>query len=146
EILANRKDSAAFETIAGELYSTLGTNDPTWLKVAEMGKQLEPGNPLYDTKATGAAVAAAAVAGAAAGAAAEKSKLDASDFENAEELSESSLDFSLGNDSQNSAADNAMASAGEELPAATAEPVASGLDFRSEERRVGKEGRSRRGT
>ena len=99
EIIANRKDTAAFETIAGELYSTLGSNDPTWLKVAQMGQQLEPGNPLYDTKGAGNIAAAAVVAGAAASAATDdKSRLDASDFDNVEEMNESSLDFSLGNE------------------------------------------------
>lgn len=120
EIIANRKDTAAFETIAGELYSTLGSNDPTWLRVAEMGRQLEPGNPLYDTKglSTGT-VAAGAAAVAAAAVAAEKSRLDASDFENAEELKESSLDFSLGGDRNNT----------DSLPQAAAEKTASGLNF-----------------
>lgn len=102
EIIANRKDTAAFETIAGELYSTLGSNDPTWLKVAALGQQLEPGNPLYDTKGANVGAGMAVAAGAATAAvAAEKSRLDASDFENAEELSESSLDFSLGSDTNN---------------------------------------------
>lgn len=118
EIIANRKDTAAFETIAGELYSTLGSNDPTWLKVAEMGQQLEPGNPLYDTKGASPAAVAAAAAGTGAVAAAEKSRLDASDFENAEELSESSLDFSLGGNMNNPQAS-----------AATEDTAASGLDF-----------------
>ncbi|HEU4707942.1 MAG TPA: FimV/HubP family polar landmark protein, partial [Methylophilaceae bacterium] len=94
EILANRKDTAAFETIAGELYSTLGSGNPTWAKVAEMGHQLEPGNPLYDTKGS-ASGAAAVVAASAVAAAAAASNLEASDFENAEELKESSLDFSM---------------------------------------------------
>ena len=96
EIIANRKDTAAFETIAGELYSTLGSNNPTWLKVAQMGQQLEPGNPLYDTKGVSIGAATAVVAGAAV-ATGEKSRLDASDFDNAEEMKESNLDFSLGN-------------------------------------------------
>lgn len=118
EIIANRKDTAAFETIAGELYSTLGSNDPTWLKVAALGQQLEPGNPLYDTKGAGSVsgAAAAVATGAAAAVAAETSRLDASDFENAEELSESSLDFSLGGDTNSPAQE----------PAAAAD---SGLDF-----------------
>lgn len=47
EMYAGRKDTAAFETIAGELYTTLGANNPTWAKVAEMGAVLEPENPLY---------------------------------------------------------------------------------------------------
>lgn len=45
---AARKDASAFETIAGELYTTLGADDPTWAKVAELGVTVEPDNPLYD--------------------------------------------------------------------------------------------------
>jgi pilus assembly protein FimV len=47
EMYANRKDSSAFEAIAGELYTTLGADDPTWTKVVELGRVLEPENPLY---------------------------------------------------------------------------------------------------
>lgn len=49
EIYAGRKDSSAFDAIAGELYSTLGANHPIWLKVAEIGHEMEPDNPLYQT-------------------------------------------------------------------------------------------------
>lgn len=59
EMYAGRKDVSAFEAVAGELYTTLGADDPTWAKVAEMGAKLEPDNPLY--KLSGVAVAAAAV-------------------------------------------------------------------------------------
>jgi pilus assembly protein FimV len=48
EMYAGRKDVSAFEAVAGELYTTLGADDPTWAKVAEMGGKLEPENPLYD--------------------------------------------------------------------------------------------------
>ncbi len=47
EMYAGRKDTAAYETIAGELYTTLGAGDPIWMKVAEMGVALEADNPLY---------------------------------------------------------------------------------------------------
>lgn len=47
EIFLGRKDVSAFETVAGELYASLGVNDPTWAKVAELGRKLEPDNPLY---------------------------------------------------------------------------------------------------
>lgn len=56
EILASRNDSSAFETIAGELYTTLGSGDPTWAKVAEIGRKMEPDNPLYQMTASTAAV------------------------------------------------------------------------------------------
>lgn len=48
EMYAARKDASAFETIAGELYTTLGSDDPTWAKVAQLGATVEPENPLYD--------------------------------------------------------------------------------------------------
>ncbi|MEQ1602462.1 MAG: FimV/HubP family polar landmark protein, partial [Methylophilaceae bacterium] len=47
EIYAGRKDSLAFDAVAGELYSTLGAGDPVWLKIAEIGHEMEPDNPLY---------------------------------------------------------------------------------------------------
>lgn len=49
EIYAGRKDTSAFEAIAGELYTTLGATNPVWLKVAAIGHELEPANPLYQT-------------------------------------------------------------------------------------------------
>ncbi|HYG14039.1 MAG TPA: FimV/HubP family polar landmark protein, partial [Methylophilaceae bacterium] len=53
EIFAARNDAASFETVAGELYSTLGAADPIWSKIAETGHKLEPENPLYAIAATG---------------------------------------------------------------------------------------------
>ncbi|MDR2875161.1 MAG: LysM peptidoglycan-binding domain-containing protein [Methylobacillus sp.] len=64
EIYANRKSLASFETLASELYATLGTNDPTWHRVAEMGRDLEPENPMYAAPGKGASAQSAA-AGAA---------------------------------------------------------------------------------
>jgi pilus assembly protein FimV len=48
EMYAARKDTSAFEAIAGELYTTLGAADPTWAKVAAIGAGMEPSNPLYN--------------------------------------------------------------------------------------------------
>lgn len=59
EMYATRKDTSAFEAIAGELYTTLGADDPTWAKVAAIGAEMEPGNPLYNVSKS-AAVAALA--------------------------------------------------------------------------------------
>lgn len=108
EILASRKDTAGFETLAGELYSQLGSNDPVWAKVAELGQKLEPSNPLYQ---------ASAIAGAAAATAIAESELNANDFADAEVVTESSLDFSV---------DAGDAATQTETP--VAEP-ASSLDF-----------------
>lgn len=106
EIYAKRKDAAAFETLAGELYATLGTTDPIWRKVAEMGRGLEPENPMYaatgesasasvSSSASSAAIQAAA--GAAVAAAAYEMTSDVTTEEPApEEVQDNSLDFDLG--------------------------------------------------
>ena len=48
EIYAGRKNVAAFETLASELYAATGGQASTvWEKAAEMGRQLDPDNPLY---------------------------------------------------------------------------------------------------
>jgi pilus assembly protein FimV len=48
EIYAGREDKVAFETLATELYAASG-GQPTevWVKAAEMGRGLDPENPLY---------------------------------------------------------------------------------------------------
>ena len=83
EMYAARKDTSAFEAIAGELYTTLGADDPTWAKVAEIGAAMEPENPLYDVSKVATASTEAT------------QKLDISDFANAPVSDESDLDFSL---------------------------------------------------
>nr|WP_109016272.1 FimV/HubP family polar landmark protein [Novimethylophilus kurashikiensis] len=61
EIFAQRKDVGAFETLAGELYAAVGAADPLWAKAAEMGRELDPSNPLYgSSNAPEASIAAAA--------------------------------------------------------------------------------------
>ena len=50
EMYASNKNTAAFETVAGEMFSALGADNPTWIKVAEIGAKLEPNNPLYQLK------------------------------------------------------------------------------------------------
>jgi len=74
ELYATRKDVTSFETTASELYAGLsGQNTPVWQRAAEMGRSIDPQNPLYRVAATGTAapvaVAAAAVATTAAAAA-----------------------------------------------------------------------------
>lgn len=51
ELYAGRKDTQGFETVAGELYSTVGAEDPIWAKAALLGRGLEPNNPLYQAGA-----------------------------------------------------------------------------------------------
>jgi len=77
ELYATRKDTTSFETTASELYAGLGgQNTPVWQRAAEMGRSIDPENPLYrvdqqnsgimGTPASAAAVAATVVAAAAA--------------------------------------------------------------------------------
>ncbi|HEY0267859.1 MAG TPA: FimV/HubP family polar landmark protein, partial [Methyloradius sp.] len=107
EMYAARKDSSAFETVAGELYSTLGTADPTWAKVATLGRSFEPDNPLYEAtevsesqESTPAAVAAGLVAS------------EAEVVSEPELRQDTTLDFSL--DSPETNANEASADAAED--------------------------------
>ena len=48
EIYANRKNLPAFESVATELYAALGGEmTPLWAKAADLGRKLDPNNPLY---------------------------------------------------------------------------------------------------
>ncbi len=48
ELYATRKDTNSFETSASELYAGLsGQNTPVWQRAAEMGRSIDPQNPLY---------------------------------------------------------------------------------------------------
>jgi pilus assembly protein FimV len=47
EIYAHRNNAAQFETVASDLYARTGGEGPDWLKAAEMGRRLDPDNPLY---------------------------------------------------------------------------------------------------
>lgn len=76
EIYAARNNLPAFESVATELYSALGgENTPLWEKAAELGRKLDPNNPLYGGQPGAAvkhdaAVAATVAAGGAVAAAA----------------------------------------------------------------------------
>lgn len=80
EMYAASKNLSAFETVSGELYTSLGAHDATWAKVAEIGVKLEPNNPLYqlNSQPTGS--------------------LDATDFADSPLAAEKDLDFSFDND------------------------------------------------
>ena len=70
EIYAARKNVGAFEKIARDLHAAVNDEgSPIWQKAAEMGRALDPSNPLYGGKpAALEEMPAAAVAGAAAAA------------------------------------------------------------------------------
>lgn len=71
EIYHQRNDVTAFETLAEELYAALGgRGGKIWEKVEEMGRKLNPGNPMFRGGAPSKAPSAASAAKAAAPAAA----------------------------------------------------------------------------
>lgn len=60
EIYAGRKNLNAFESVAGEMYAALsGQASPIWDKAAEIGRALDPLNPLYSEQPKTAVAAAA---------------------------------------------------------------------------------------
>jgi len=71
EIYAARRNTTAFESVAGELYAALGSKQsPLWDKACEMGRSIDPTNPLYggvqsDAATASTVTATAAVAGGA---------------------------------------------------------------------------------
>ena len=65
EIHAQHNKPSAFETVAAELYSISQGQGETWQKAVTLGRQLDPGNPMFGESP---AAAVAAIAGAAAGA------------------------------------------------------------------------------
>jgi pilus assembly protein FimV len=91
EMYAASKNISAFETISGELYTTLGAEDPTWEKVAEIGIKLEPNNPLYQANSS--------PSGSGVKSAGQSDKLDATDFSDSPLAAEKDLDFTFGNES-----------------------------------------------
>ncbi|ACT47885.1 conserved hypothetical protein [Methylotenera mobilis JLW8] len=92
EMYAGRNDVSAFEAVAGELYTTLGADDPTWTKVAEMGSKLEPDNPLYKLAGVAAVASVAAVSSSAVSASLNDSSAAESELFSSQDVS---LDFSL---------------------------------------------------
>lgn len=74
EIYAARQNTAAFGSVAGELHAALGSKPhPLWDKACEMGRSIDPANPLYggvksnvapDMAATTVAATAAVAGGA----------------------------------------------------------------------------------
>ena len=66
EIYAAQRNSVTFEAVAGELYAALGSkSSPLWDKACEMGRSIDPTNPLYGGVQSSAAPAATVAATAA---------------------------------------------------------------------------------
>ncbi|MEO8298447.1 MAG: FimV/HubP family polar landmark protein [Burkholderiales bacterium] len=59
EVYAKRRDTKGFELLAGELYGLTGGAGDDWAKAQELGRSIDPDNPLYEpggAPTTGAAV------------------------------------------------------------------------------------------
>ncbi|MFZ3041822.1 MAG: FimV/HubP family polar landmark protein [Thiobacillus sp.] len=66
EIYAAQRNTVTFEAVAGELYAALGSkSSPLWDKACEMGRSIDPTNPLYGGVQSSAAPAATVAATAA---------------------------------------------------------------------------------
>ncbi|MHB1187506.1 FimV/HubP family polar landmark protein [Thiobacillus sp.] len=66
EIYAAQRNTTAFESVAGELFAAIGgKTSPLWDKVCEMGRSIDPTNPLYGGEQSSAAPAATVAATAA---------------------------------------------------------------------------------
>jgi pilus assembly protein FimV len=145
EIYAKRRDAAAFATVAAEAYNLTRGQGVEWAHMAEMGRELDPANPMYQPDGQPpAALGAAAAAGLASASftthtspqplqAAPEAKDSAVDFD-------LDLDFSLGDEE---AAPPAPAPAPRPAPVARTEqtlampavaaaaPVDNSMDFSS---------------
>lgn len=81
EIYAARRNTVTFEAVAGELYAALGNkSSPLWDKACEMGRSIDPTNPLYGGVQSSAAPAATAATVAATAAVAGGAVTFADDF------------------------------------------------------------------
>ena len=49
EIHAKRRDLRAYEALASDVHKLTGGTGADWNRVVEMGKELDPGNPLYES-------------------------------------------------------------------------------------------------
>jgi pilus assembly protein FimV len=63
EIHAQHNKPSAFETVATELYSVSGGQGEAWQKAMALGRQLDPGNPLFAEAGNAPAVATAVATG-----------------------------------------------------------------------------------
>nr|WP_286554576.1 FimV/HubP family polar landmark protein [Variovorax sp. J22G40] len=70
EIHAKRRDLRAYEALAADVHKLTGGTGSDWNRVVDMGKELDPGNPLYEAGVRPVAEAALPVAAVAVAAAA----------------------------------------------------------------------------
>jgi pilus assembly protein FimV len=126
EIYSKRRDSKAFEMVAGEAYGLTRGQGPEWDHICELGQELDPNNPLYrpggqPASAAGGAAMATAAFGATAAQTLPMSAAPAADVD-------LDLDFSLC-DEEPAAAPAAAARAAAQPAAAPMAPPMPSLDM-----------------
>lgn len=99
EIYAKRRDVRAFEVVAAEAYNLTHGSGTEWEHICDLGRELDPSNPLYRGGSPGASgVAAATAAGGAAGMLARAPATAPAPTPAAASDVDLDLDFSLGDD------------------------------------------------
>lgn len=141
EIYAKRRDTKAFEMVAAEAFNLTRGQGIEWSHMAEMGRELDPANPLYQPGGQPAAAGHVAAAGAVASAVQPQPRAATPSPEPAASAVDFDLDldFSLGDEPEPVVApapapapkpvarpEPTMA-----MPAVAAAPVDNGMDFSS---------------
>ncbi|MDP2031775.1 MAG: FimV/HubP family polar landmark protein [Polaromonas sp.] len=94
EIYAKRRDAAAFAAVAAEAYNLTRGQGVEWAHMAEMGRELDPANPMYQPDGQpSAALGAAAAAGLAS--ASFTTQTSPQPLQAAPEAKDSAVDFDL---------------------------------------------------
>lgn len=135
EIYAGRSNLPAFESGATELYSMLGGQpSPLWDRAAEMGRKLDPHNPLYGGQASEAAVESPMAVAAVAAVAAEAFDHEAAhavvtepESEPAQAMAEAPMEFAT--EVPEAAMEAIPTAAAEEAPVETGTEFPGALDF-----------------
>ncbi len=132
EIYAKRRDTKAFEQLAGEVYGLTHGAGPEWSHICELGLDLDPSNPMYQPggqpsgNAPLAAASAVVVAGVAAAASAQPAPAPAPAADSGMPSIDLDLDFSL-DDSAPAAKPSASAAPQPPAVAPAVEPAAEPL-------------------
>jgi pilus assembly protein FimV len=139
EIYAKRRDAAAFAAVATDAFNLTKGHGGEWAHMAEMGRDLDPGNPMYQPDGqppSAAAVAAVGIAGASYAAAAAPPAFQAAPEPEASAVDfDLDLDFSMGDEAPAAAPAPAPVPRTEQtlaMPVITAAaPLDNGMDFSS---------------
>ncbi|WP_188705892.1 FimV/HubP family polar landmark protein [Polaromonas eurypsychrophila] len=135
EIYAKRRDTAAFASVATDAFNQTKGHGVEWAHMAEMGRDLDPGNPMYQPDGQPPSAAAIAAVGIASASFATQSSPQAPQIAPEPEASavdfDLDLDFSMGDDTP-APAPVARTEQTLAMPVITAAaPLDNGMDFSS---------------